>query len=90
MFLMSFVFDFSESDNTCAFSYELGSTAVIEIDCVQGTNYVAAGLGNGHIYILDSTCYPIKCVNAKDDFILTDVCINSKLTSLTTYCNSPR
>lgn len=45
---------------------------------------------NGRIYILDSTCYPIKCVNAKDDFILTDACINNKLSSLTTFCNSPR
>lgn len=82
--------DFSESDNTCAFSYELDSAPVIKINCISGTDLVAAGLENGRIYILDSTCYPIKCVNAKDDFILTDACINTKLSSLTTFCNSRR
>lgn len=81
----------SESENTCAFSYELGNAAVIKIECISGTDFVAAGLENGRIYILDSTCYPIKCVNAKDDFILAETCIiNSKLSSLTTFCNSLR
>lgn len=89
-FLHFYLFDFSESENTCAFSYELDSAAVIEIKCIGGTNLVAAGLESGRIYILDSTCYPIKCVNANDEFVLTDACINSKLSSLTTFCNSRR
>lgn len=83
-------FNFSESENTCAFSYELDNATVIRIECIAGTNYVAAGLENGRIYILNSTCYPIKCVNAKDDFILAETSINSKLSSLTTFCNSLR
>lgn len=86
-----FSFDFcSESENTCAFSYELDSAAVIKIECIAATDYVAVGLENGRVYIMDATCYPIKCVNAKDEFILTDACINSKLSSLTTYCNGLR
>lgn len=85
-----FIHSINESDNTCAFSYELDSVPIIAIECIAGTNYVAAGSENGRIFILDSTCYPIKCVNAKDDFILTDACINSKLSSLSTYCHSTR
>lgn len=64
--------------------------SLVGIECIARTNYVAAGSENGRIFILDSTCYPIKCVNAKDDFILTDACINSKLSSLSTYCHSSR
>lgn len=85
-----FSFEFSESENTCAFSYELDNVAIIRIECIAGTNYVAAGMENGRIYLLDSTCYPIKCVNAKDDFVLADACINNKLSSLTTYCSGPK
>lgn len=89
--MFSCQFHSSESESTCAFSYELDSVPIIKIECIAGTNYVAAGSENGRIYILDSTCYPIKCVNAKDDdFVLADACINTKLSSLTTFCNSSR
>lgn len=51
---------------------------------------MVAGLENGRIFILDSTCYPIKCVNAKYDFVVTDASFNSRLSTLTTFSNSPR
>lgn len=84
------IFYSSESENTCAFSYELDNSAVIKIECIPGGNCVAAGLENGRIFILDSTCYPIKCVNAKDDFIITDGSVNSKLFTFTTFSNNLR
>lgn len=85
-----FIHSINESDNICAFSYELDSVPIIAIECITGTNYVAAGSENGRIFILDSICYPIRCINAREDFILTDTCINSKLSSLSTYCHSSR
>lgn len=57
------------------FSYALNGmqmTAVIDIRCVNGTNMVIAALENGRFFLLDSTCYPIKCVNTQDNFVISD------------------
>lgn len=83
----------SESENVCAFSYVLDPahiSAIVSIKCVPGSNWVIAGLDIGRIFVLDSNCYPIKCVNAKDDFILTDVFLNTKLYTLTVYTANPQ
>lgn len=51
---------------------------------------MVAGLENGRIFILDSTCYPIKCVNVKYDFVVTDASFNGKLATLTAFSNTLR
>lgn len=84
---------YSENENTCAFFYNLDVAylaAVVDIVCIAGGDRVAAGLENGRIFLLDSTCYPIKCINAQDNFVIADICVNNQLLSLTTFCNNSR
>lgn len=85
----------SENENTCAFSYSLDSahlSAVITIAVIAGSHIVAAGLENGRLFLLDSTCYPIKCVNARDNFVVTEIGVSgsSVLCSLTTISRGDR
>lgn len=85
----------SENENTCAFSYTLDSahlSAVNAIACIAGSHVVAAGLENGRLFLLDATCYPIKCVNAQDNFVISEVGVGGSniLCSMTTIVRDAR
>lgn len=85
----------SETENTCAFSYSLDPahlSKVTAIASIAGSHIVAAGLENGRVFLLDSTCYPIKCVNAEDNFVVTEIGVvgTSILCSITTITRDAR
>lgn len=73
---METFFSCSENENTCAFSYSLDSahlSAIVAIACIAGSHIAAVGLENGRVFLLDSNCYPIKCVNTQDNFVVADI-----------------
>lgn len=88
------IHSFSETDNACIFSYPLNgvlSTAIVDIRCSEGTNIVIASLENGRFFLLDSTSYPIKCINAQDNFVISEYEIKcSQLYSVTLVQPSTR